>query len=58
MKKITFMLFASTTIFLASCSTGAEKTETETETTIADTTSVCSDSTVISTETADTTSVK
>ncbi len=28
MKKITFMLLASATIFLASCTTGAEKTET------------------------------
>jgi ABC-type oligopeptide transport system substrate-binding subunit len=30
MKKITFMLFASATIFLASCGNGAEKTETTT----------------------------
>ena len=30
MKKIAFMLFASATIFLASCTTGAEKTETTT----------------------------
>jgi ABC-type oligopeptide transport system substrate-binding subunit len=41
MKKITFMLFASATIFLASCGNGAEKTETTTT----DSTVVCCDST-------------
>jgi len=41
MKKIAFMLFASATIFLASCTTGAEKTETTTT----DSTAVCCDST-------------
>jgi outer membrane biogenesis lipoprotein LolB len=41
MKKITFMLLASATIFLASCTTGAEKTET----TSTDSTAVVSDST-------------
>jgi len=41
MKKITFMLLASATIFLASCGNGAEKTETTTT----DSTAVCCDST-------------
>ena len=41
MKKITFMLLASATIFLASCTSGAEKTET----TSTDSTAVVVDST-------------
>ena len=44
MKKIAFMLFASATIFLASCSNGAEKTETTTT----DSTAVAVDSTTTS----------
>ena len=60
MKKITFMLLASATIFLASCDNGAEKTETTTT----DSTAVCCDSTSVTTDTAgptgavDTTAVK
>ena len=50
MKKITFMLLASATIFLASCTSGAEKTETKTT----DSTAVCCDSTAT---TCDSTSV-
>lgn len=41
MKKITFMLLASATIFLASCTSGAEKTETTTT----DSTAIAVDST-------------
>ena len=41
MKKITFMLLASATIFLASCTSGSEKTET----TSTDSTAVVVDST-------------
>lgn len=41
MKKIAFMLLASATIFLASCNSGAEKTETTTT----DSTAVAVDST-------------
>lgn len=54
MKKIAIMLFASATVFLASCGNGAEKAETSTT----DSTAVCCDSTattVDSTATVDTT---
>ena len=53
MKKIAFMLFASATIFLASCTTGAEKTETTTT----DSTAVCCDSTATSLDSCETLSV-
>lgn len=51
MKKITFMLLASATIFLASCGNGAEKTETPTT----DSTAVCCDSTATTCDSAATT---
>jgi outer membrane biogenesis lipoprotein LolB len=53
MKKITFMLLASATIFLASCTTGAEKTETTTtDSTLVVSDSTSCDSTCISVDTA------
>lgn len=53
MKKITFMLLASATIFLASCTTGAEKTETSTtDSTAVDSTATTCDTCVIAVDTA------
>lgn len=51
MKKIAFVLFATATLFLASCNNGAEKTETSTT----DSTAACCDSTAKTTDTAATT---
>jgi hypothetical protein len=51
MKKIAFVLFATATLFLASCTNGAEKTETTTT----DSTAVAVDSTAKTTDTAATT---
>jgi hypothetical protein len=55
MKKITFMLLASATIFLASCTSGSEKTETSiTDSTlvVVDSTATACDSTCVSVDTA------
>ena len=54
MKNIAFVLFASATIFLASCTTGAEKTETTTtdSTAVVDSTSTICDSTCVAVDTA------
>ena len=55
MKKITFMLLASATIFLASCTSGSEKTETtSTDSTavVADSTATACDSTCAAVDTA------
>lgn len=56
MKKITFMLLASATIFLASCTSGAEKTETTTTDSTAvvavDSTSTTCDTCVMAIDTA------
>lgn len=56
MKKIAIMLFASATVFLASCGNGAEKAETSTT----DSTAVVVDSTAttVDSTSVDTTSVK
>ena len=51
MKKIAIMLFASATVFLASCGNGAEKAETSTT----DSTAVCCDSTATTVDSAATT---
>jgi hypothetical protein len=49
MKKIAIMLFASATVFLASCGNGAEKAETSTDSTVVtvDSTATTVDSTTV-----------